>query len=157
MPIAFEGQEMAQMERAAQIIAAGGGRYLRIYLPADARMVWDATDMASEDWDDAEASALGLLWALCELLRSYESPEWGNTGGRYGHSGGFLDDEDWAAIEAGDEDYDHPDLDPSQWFAIIAAHRVAQDGNLRAVIQMADILDMAIVFMRNPDVHAAKG
>lgn len=157
MTIVFEDHEMVRMARAARRIAAGGGRYLRTYLPADARVVWDDCDMACEDWGDAEASALGMLWALCELLRSYESPEWGNTAGRYGHSGGFLDDEDWAAIEAGDEDYDHPDLDPGQWFAIIAAHRVAQDGNLRAVIQMADILDMAIVFMRNPDVHAAKG
>ena len=158
MPITFGDYETAQMARAARIIAAGGGRvHARAYLPTDARMVWDAGDMASEDWYDSEPSAISLLWALCELLRSYESPEWGNTAGRYGHSGGFLDDEDWAAIEAGDEDYDHPDLDPSQWFAIIAAHRVAQDGNLRAVIQMADILDMAIVFMRNPDVHAAKG
>lgn len=157
MAIVFEDHEMLQMARAARRIAAGGGRYLRTYLPTDARMVWDDCDMACEDWCDAEASATSLLWALCELLRGYESPEWGNTGGRYQHSGGFLDDEDWAAIEAFDEDYDHPDLDPSQWFAIIAAHRVAQDGNLRAVIQMADILDMAIVFMRNPDVHAAKG
>lgn len=144
MPIAFDDYETAQMSRAARMIAADMGHEVRPYLPADARMVWDATDMASEDWGDAEASALGLLWALCELLRSYESPSWGNTGGRYGHSGGFLDSDDWAAIEAFDEDYDHPDLDSGQWFAIIAAHRTAQGGNLRAVIQMADILSMAI-------------
>lgn len=148
MPITFEDHETAQMSRAAQMIAAGGGRYLRIYLPADARRVWDAGDMASEDWCDSEAAASGMLWALCELLRSYESPEWGNTGGRYGHSGGFLDDEDWAAIEAGDEDYDYPDLDSGQWFLIIEAHKIIQRGNLRAVIQMADILDVAIEIMR---------
>lgn len=152
MDITFEDYETAQMVQAARIIAAGMGYEVRPCLPADACMVWDATDMALEDWHDSEATASGMLWALCELLRGYESPAWGNTGGRYEHSGGFLDDEDWAAIEAGDEDYDHPDLDPSQWFAIIAAHRVAQDGNLRAVIQMADILDVAIVFMRNPEV-----
>lgn len=144
MPITFEGHEAGQMARAARIIAAGEGRNLRPYLPLSARVVWDAGDMASEDWYDPEPSAISLLWALCELLRSYESSEWGNTGGRYGHGGGFLDDEDWAAIEAGDEDYEHLDLDSGQWFAIIAAHRIAQRGNLRAVIQMADILDMAI-------------
>lgn len=144
MPITFEDHETAQMARAARIIAAGEGRNLRPYLPADARLVWDAGDMASEDWGSPEGASISLLWALCELLRSYESPEWGNTGGRYGHSGGFLDYEDWAAIEAGDEDHEHLDLDSGQWFAIIAAHRIAQRGNLRAVIQMADILDMAI-------------
>ena len=144
MAILFEDHEMAQMGRAARMIAAGKGHEVRQFLPAPARAVWDDCDMACEDWHDTEASALGLLWALCELLRSFESPEWGNTGGRYGHSGGFLDSDDWAAIEAGDEDYDHLDLDSGQWFAIIAAHRTAQGGNLRAVIQMADILDMAL-------------
>ena len=144
MPITFEDYETAQMARAARMIAADDGHDVRPYLPTDARMVWDATDMSCEDWYDSEASTISMLWALCELLRSYESPEWGNTGGRYGHSGGFLDSDDWAAIEAGDEDYEHLDLDSGQWFAIIGAYRVIQQGNLRAVIQMADILDMAI-------------
>lgn len=151
MAITFEDHEAGQMARAARIIAVGDGHEVRPYLPTDARGVWDDCDMMAEDWGDAEASAFNMLWALCELLRSYESPEWGNTGGRYGHSGGFLDDEDWAAIEAGDEDYEHSDLDSGQWFAIIAAHRIARSGNLRAVIQMADILDMAIDFMRTPE------
>ena len=143
MSITFEDHEMAQMERAAQIIAAGEGSEVRPFLPVPARAVWDDCEMACEDWDDTEASTLGLLWALCELLRSCESPEWGNTGGRYGHSGGFLNGDDWAAIEAFDDDYEHLDLDSGQWFVIIAAYQVIQRGNLRAVIQMADILDMA--------------
>ena len=152
MAITFEDYEAAQMSHAAWMIASGKAHEARPYLPADARMVWDATDMACEDWCDSEAAASGMLWALCELLRSYESPKWGNTGGRYGHSGGFLDDEDWTAIQLGDEDCQHPDLDSGQWFAIVAAEKLIQRGYLRAVIQMADILAIAIDFMRNPEV-----
>lgn len=151
MPITFEDYETAQMLRAARTIAADNGHDVRPFLPTDARAVWDDCDMMAEDWGSPRDASISLLWALCELLRSYESPEWGNTGGRYGHSGGFLDDEDWAAIEADDEDHEHLDLDSGQWFAIIGAYRVIQRGNLRGVIQMADILDMAIDFMRTPE------
>ena len=150
MSITFEYDEAGLMARAARIIAVGDGHEVRPFLPADARAVWDDCDMAAEDWGDGEASALTMLLSLCEVLRSYESPEWGNTGGRYGHSGGFLSAEDWAALEAGDYYYTDRDMVDGDWPTMIGAYQVIQRGSLRAVIQMADILDMAIDFMRTP-------
>lgn len=151
MAITFEDYETAQMARAARMIAADNGHDVRPFLPTDARAVWDDCDMMAEDWGDGEASALTMLFSLCELLRSYESPEWGNTSGRYGHSGGFLSAEDWAALEAGDYYYADSDMVDGDWPTMIGAYQVIQRDGLRAVIQMADILDMAIDFMRTPE------
>lgn len=145
MPIAFEDYETAQMARAARTIAADNGRTSCPFLPADARAVWDDCDMMAEDWGDAEASALNMLWSLCEVLRGYESPAWGNTGGRYEHSGGFMDEADWAALKIEDYYYADADMVDGDWPTMVGAVRqLDKHDNLRGVIQMADILDMAI-------------
>lgn len=77
------------------------------------RDAWDAADMdLSWDKGDPYGSAVSALFALSDLLRLWESPAWGNTGGRYGHNAGAggLSSDDVAALEAGTFD-DSPDED----------------------------------------------
>lgn len=58
-----------------------------------------------EAWDggDLHASATDALWNICLILRGYESPDWGNTDGRYAvsHGAGGLIDVEWEALDAG--------------------------------------------------------
>ena len=60
-------------------------------LSDSANSLFHYAGMAELDWYSLESGGTEALWSLCEVLRGYESPEWGNTGGRYGHSGGWLD------------------------------------------------------------------
>lgn len=52
------------------------------------------------------------LFDMCEVLRGFECPEYGNTSGRYGHTGGFLTEEDVVAVE--DENYEYEFLDNNE-------------------------------------------
>ena len=60
-------------------------------LSESANELFDQAGMGELDWYSLESGGTEALWSLCEVLRGYESPDWGNTGGRYGHSGGWLD------------------------------------------------------------------
>ena len=60
-------------------------------LSDSATILFHKAGMNELDWHSLEDAGTEALWSLCEVLRGYESPEWGNTGGRYGHSGGWLD------------------------------------------------------------------
>lgn len=66
--------------------------------------------MGELTWHSLEDAGTEALWSLCEVLRGYESPDWGNTGGRYGHSGGFLDLD--TVSELSEEDIHDEDGEP---------------------------------------------
>lgn len=52
-----------------------------------------------------------VLFDMCEVLRGFEDSAHGNTSGRYGHSGGFLTEEDWEALESENYEHEFPDND----------------------------------------------
>ena len=60
-------------------------------LSDSANSLFHYAGMAELDWHSLEDAGTEALWSLCEVLRGYESPAWGNTSGRYGHTGGWLD------------------------------------------------------------------
>lgn len=57
----------------------------------DAARLFHEADLGTWDWYYLDEPVAELLWSLCDVLRHYESPKWGNTSGRYGHQGGYLD------------------------------------------------------------------
>ena len=61
------------------------------HLSDSANSLFHYASMGELDWYSLEDAGTDALWSLCEVLRGYESPDWGNTGGRYGHTGGWLD------------------------------------------------------------------
>lgn len=98
-----------------------------------------AVDMDSCDWYSFEDAGMDTLWSLCEVLRGYESEEWGNTGGRYNHMGGFITDEGWKAIEEGDVDSEHL-TDFSDPAMLIAMVEWANENGVEAMVEVADAL-----------------
>ena len=60
-------------------------------LSESANELFDQAGMGELDWHSLEDAGTEALWSLCEVLRGYESHAWGNTSGRYGHTGGWLD------------------------------------------------------------------
>ena len=104
---------------------------------------WDELDLASLDWYDREGSAMQALFVLCEILRGYESPEWGNTGGRYGHRGGYLTGDDWDALARGEYVADEGE-ESWETYAYNAAVRGLTDADqhltLDGMIALADFL-----------------
>lgn len=73
------------------------------------------------------------------MLRGYESEEWGNTGGRYNHVGGFITDEGWKAIEEGDVDSEYL-TDFSDPAMLIAMVEWANENGVEAMVEVADAL-----------------
>ena len=61
---------------------------------------WDAADLDMQDWGDPFGAAVGACIDLASLMVGWESPEWGNIGGRWDVSLGIggLTDEHWEAL-----------------------------------------------------------
>ena len=120
---------------AAALLAAGDRA-----TPSDAAVarVWDLAVRDAWDPHDPHAAAVLALCDLADLLTGWESPEWGNVGGRYSYQpgAGGLSCGDWAALGGGyyrDEER-HIDLQPVH--DLLEADPAA----LPAVVHLGDLL-----------------
>lgn len=118
-------------------------------LGESATILFHKSGMNELDWYSLEDAGTTALWSLCEVLRGYESPEWGNTGGRYGHSGGWLDLD--AVSELFEEDiYDedgetHPALaDFSDPYMVWYLVRWAKEYGPGDLVELADSIHKAL-------------
>lgn len=117
-------------------------------LSDDARALADAACLSELDWSEGTYMLSEVLWTLCEVLRGYESPSWGNTGGRYGHVGGWLDLD--ALLAAADEELEDLDRwDPVRYPDVAQAFvRHAEEHGEGALVELADAVQEAIVKVR---------
>lgn len=118
-------------------------------LSNSAIILFHKSGMVELDWTSLADAGTEALWSLCEVLRGYESPEWGNTGGRYGHSGGWLDLD--TVSELFEEDiYDddgetHPALlDFSDPFMVWYLARWAREYGSNDLVELADSINAAL-------------
>ena len=118
-------------------------------LSDSANSLFHYAGMAELDWHSLEDAGTEALWSLCEVLRDYESPEWGNTGGRYGHSGGWLDLD--AVSEIREEDLYTEDGEPHlaladfsdpyiPWYLV----RWAEEHGADDLVELADTIYKAL-------------
>lgn len=132
----------------AILAALAGGPF------AGVRDAWGAADLdLSWDKGDPFGSATGALFALCDLLRLWESPVWGNTGGRYGHHAGIggLSGADLEDLERGTFD-DSPDEDVREarreWESVylqgLFDYLQEHPAHLADVVQLGDMLSQVI-------------
>lgn len=118
-------------------------------LSDSANDLFDRAGMGELDWLSPEDAAPEALWSLCEVLRGYESPAWGNTGGRYGHSGGWLDLDAVSALSE-DDIYDEdgePHLtlaDFSDPYMVWYLVRWAEEHGADDLVELADALNAAL-------------
>ena len=141
--------KLADGEDVAVLAALEGGPH------AGVRQGWAAMQL-DLDWDrqDPFGSAINALFLICDVLRGYESPSWGNTGGRYGHHAGMtgLTAEDWEALEAhtfalsGPTRQEYSDPETVQSLADFLNEDTA---NLTSVVQLGDMLDQITTRCRN--------
>ena len=101
------------------------------------------------DWYDLKCVGTEALWMLCEVLRGYESPAWGNTGGRYGHTGGWLDLDAVAGLSEDDiydEDGEPHDtlMDFSDPYAVWYLVRWAEEHGPDDLVELADAINAAL-------------
>lgn len=143
----FTENEMIAMHESAERIASEEA-YFVTWMPRDAANLFDIMALSDHDWYDREATTMETLFSMCEVLRAYESPLWGNTGGRYGHGGGYLTGEVFDALDSGADDLELQDT--SMGYAMLALARHLRDegeSGLRAAIMLGDILGMALDMM----------
>ena len=118
-------------------------------LSDSAATLFHESGMGELDWYDLGCVGTEALWSLCEVLRGYESPSWGNTGGRYGHTGGWLDLDTVSELfeeELYTEDGEtHPALsdfsDPRMvWYLVRWAEEYGEDD----LVELADAVSAAL-------------
>lgn len=114
------------------------------HLSDSALDLFKRSGMGEMDWYSLEDAGHAALWALCEVLRGYESPVWGNTGGRYGHSGGWLDLD--AVSELSEKDiYTRPELaDFSDPYVVWYLVRYAENHGEVDLLELADSVNEAL-------------
>ena len=105
--------------------------------------------MGELTWDSLDDAGNEALRSLCEVLRGYESPDWGNTGGRYGHSGGWLDLDTVSELseeDIHDEDGEpHPALaDFSDPYLVWYLARWADECGSDDLVELADSVNAAL-------------
>lgn len=105
--------------------------------------------MGELTWDSLDDAGNEALWSLCEVLRGYESPDWGNTGGRYGHSGGYLDLD--TVSELSEEDIHDEDGEPhlaladfSDPYLVWYLARWADEHGSDDLVELADSIHKAL-------------
>lgn len=143
----FTEDEAITMRKSAEKIASEEA-YFVTWMPRDAANLFNIMALSDDDWYDREAATFEALFSMCEVLRAYESPSWGNTGGRYGHRGGYLTGEVFDALDAGVDDLELQDT--SMGYAMLALARYLRDegeSGLRTTIMLGDILNMALDMM----------
>ena len=118
-------------------------------LSESANELFDQAGMGELDWYSLEDAGTEALWSLCEVLRDYESPAWGNTSGRYGHTGGWLDldtIEDLSETDIYNEDGDpHPALlDFSDPYMVWYLVRWAKEYGPSDLVELADAINAAL-------------
>ena len=118
-------------------------------LSDSANELFDQAGMGELDWYSLESGGTEALWSLCEVLRGYESPEWGNTGGRYGHSGGWLDLD--TVSELFEEDLYTEDGEPhlaladfSDPYMVWCLVRWAEEHGPDDLVELADAINAAL-------------
>ena len=118
-------------------------------LSDSANSLFHYAGMAELDWYSLESGGTEALWSLCEVLRGYESPAWGNTGGRYGHSGGWLDLD--AVSELSEDDLTNEDGDPhpalldfSDPYMVWYLVRWAEEHGPDDLVELADSIHKAL-------------
>lgn len=118
-------------------------------LSDSANDLFDKAGMAELDWHSLEDAGTEALWSLCEVLRGYESPVWGNTGGRYGHTGGFLDLD--TVSELSEEDIYDEDGEPHLTLADFSSPymvwylvRWAKEHGADDLVELADSINKAL-------------
>ena len=118
-------------------------------LSDSANELFDRAGMRELSWHSLEDAGTEALWSLCEVLRGYESPAWGNTGGRYGHTGGWLDLDTVSELfeeDIYDEDGEtHPALsDFSDPFMVWYLVRWAKEYGPDDLVELADSIHKAL-------------
>ena len=113
------------------------------------RDAWGAADMdLSWDKGDPSGSAFAALWDICTLLDGWESPEWGNAGGRYDYSpgAGGLSSDAWAALAAGDyaEHWESQDSHDAHGVQALFDYLAESDSHLAHVVHLGDMLSQVI-------------
>lgn len=123
--------------------AANVATFLAPLEDTDAARLFHEADLGSWDWYYLDEPAVDLLWSLCEVLRYYESPDWGNTSGRYGHRGGYLDVD--TVLGASEEDVMRGDTpaasalaDFAEPYAVWTFARWADEHGPAALVALAD-------------------
>lgn len=118
-------------------------------LSDSANELFERSGMGEMDWYSLADAGHEALWALCEVLRGYESPAWGNTGGRYGHSGGFLDLD--TVSEMSEEDIYDGDGEPhlaladfSDPYVVWFLARYAEEHGVDDLVELADSIYNAL-------------
>lgn len=114
-----------------------------------ATALFHKSGMGELTWHSLEDAGTEALWSLCEVLRGYESPDWGNTGGRYGHSGGFLDLD--TVSELSEEDIHDEDGEPhlalvdfSDPYMVWYLVRWADEHGSDDLVELADSVNAAL-------------
>ena len=118
-------------------------------LSDSANSLFHYAGMAELDWHSLEDAGTEALWSLCEVLRDYESPAWGNTSGRYGHTGGWLDLD--TVSELFEEDIYNEDGEPHDalmdfsdpfmvWYLVRWANEYGPDD----LVELADAINAAL-------------
>lgn len=139
--------ERLELPAAVEILAAGGHADLAAATFGPGLLeAWKIAGL-SLDWDPyaPAETALNSLFTLCDLLRSYESAAWGNTGGRYGHSAGMggLTSEDWHMLDSGcfpEEGPSRTDYSDPVIVQELATYLGEDDAHLEHVVHLADLL-----------------
>lgn len=131
-------------------------------LSEDARKLARNADMAMADWHNRGEASYDYLWAACQVLIGWESPEWGNTGGRYGFSLGMMDqlDAEWlAGLSEGEfeawcdenEDWSR-DFLGEPWAAYVFSKYTEENRNgYRDLLELADWLSANISAQKAED------
>lgn len=113
-----------------------------------ARDAWGL--IARDDWDTGSPSdsAFAALWDICTLLTAWESPEWGNTGGRYDYSpgAGGLSSDAWDALAAGTyaEHWESQDSHDAHGVQALHDYLTESDSHLAHVVHLGDMLSQVI-------------
>lgn len=109
-------------------------------LSPQARILFDLMQLEIMDWHDTFHCLQESLTILCEVLRGYESPAWGNVSARYDYSGGLMTAEDWEAVDA--QNYEHEvGFTPLSYAVIAAGHYAATSPTKEAaLVELADAL-----------------
>ena len=109
----------------------------------DAARLFHEADLGAWDWYYLTEPVEDILWSLCEVLRHYESPDWGNTSGRYGHTGGHLDIDAVLSMTEDDVDFGRDDADSplgdfAEPYAVWTFARWADEHGPAALVTLAD-------------------
>lgn len=114
----------------------------------------NAADLEGRDWGAPHATIVDAIMEACMILQSWESPEWGNVGGRYGvnFGAGGLTGAEYDALEevdttvtdtTGDPRFEMLELDGWDVHALSVYARHCAERGPSALVALVDALSAA--------------